>query len=301
MRPLRFGVVFTGGYDAAGWVDLARRVEGSGFSTLLVADHYVNPMACGPLLMAAAAATSELRIGSYVYNNDFRAPALLAKEAATIDVLSDGRFELGLGAGWAKIEYVLAGLRFDPPGVRADRLEEAVPLLRALLAGEQVDHRGGHYRLRGLTGSPAAVQRPVPLLIGGGGPRMTRFAARCADIVGFVPRSLPDGGIDPAGFTSEAMDQRVRWLDDELDRTGRSGDGPERSVLVFGVGERARDRAEVASLSDDQLNDSPHLLLGGVSQMAEAVQQRAEQWGLTYSVCFDRDLDTFTALVNKLT
>lgn len=301
MRPLRFGVVFTGGYDATSWVQLARRVEDTGFSTLLVADHYMNPMACGPLLMAAAAATTELRIGSYVYNNDFRAPALLAKEAATIDVLSDGRFELGLGAGWAKIEYVLAGLRFDPPGVRADRLEEAVPLIRSLLAGEQVDHRGEHYRLRGLAGSPAGVQQPVPLLVGGGGPRMTRFAARCADIVGFVPRSLPDGGIDPAGFTEQAMDERVRWLEDELDRTDRSGDGPERSVLVFGVGEHTRDRPEVASLSDDQLTDSPHLLLGGISQMAEAVLQRAERWGLTYTVCFDHDLDAFTPLVDRLT
>ena len=297
---MRFGVVFTGGYDRAGWVELARRVEGLGFSTLLVADHYMNPMACGPLLTAAASATTELRIGSYVYNNDFRPPALLAKEVATIDVLSDGRVELGLGAGWAKIEYVLAGLRFDPPRVRADRLEEAVPLIRALLNGQQVDHRGEHYRLRGLTGAPMSVQRPVPLLVGGGGPRMTRFAARSADIIGLVPRSLPDGGLDPAGFAAEAMDQRIRWLEDEVSAAGRRDGGPERSVLVFAVGDGVQGVPELAALPAEELDLSPHVLLGGTTQMVEALHQRAERWGLTYTVCFDRDLDTFAPVVSAL-
>ena len=240
-RPFRFGVVFTRGTDGAGWTDLARRLEDDGFSTLLVADHYHNEMACSPLLMAAAAATTDLRVGSYVYNNDFRHPALLAKEAATIDVLSGGRLELGIGAGWAKPEYQLAGLMFDPPGVRASRFEEAVGLITRLLAGEVVEHRGEHYRLRGLPGSPRPVQQPVPILIGGGGPRMMRFAARSAEIVGFVPRSLPGGGLDPEGYSEAAMDQRVAWLEQELVACGRVDGGPERSPLLFEVAASAED------------------------------------------------------------
>jgi probable F420-dependent oxidoreductase len=256
-------------------------------------------MACGPLLTAAAAVTTELRIGSYVYNNDFRPPALLAKEAATIDVLSGGRFELGVGAGWAKIEYVLAGITFDPPRVRADRLEEAVPLIRALLAGEQVEHRGQHYRLRGLTGSPAAAQSPVPLLIGGGGPRMIRFAARTADIVGLVPRSLPDGGLDPTGFTAESMDERIGWLEHELEATGRGReDGPERSVLVFAAGGTGDATPELSTLPPDHVDASPHLLLGDTHRMVDALHERAERWDLTYTVCFDRDLEHLAAVIS---
>ena len=196
MRPFRFGVVFTGLTDRRGWAELARGLEGDGFSSLLVADHYVNPMACTPLIAAAAMVTTTLRVGSYVYGNDFRHPALLAKEAATIDVLSDGRFELGLGAGWHRDEYQQAGLAFDKPGVRVDRFEESVGLIRRLLAAEQVEHQGANYQLRGLEGAPVPVQPRVPLLIRAGARRMVSFATHEADIVGFVPPALRDGGLN---------------------------------------------------------------------------------------------------------
>src|SRR5581483_2790832 len=124
-RSFRFGVVFTSAFDPVRWSATARRVEAEGFDTLLVADHFDNPMACGPLIMAAASATTRLRVGSYVYNSDLRHPAMLAKEVATMDVLSGGRLELGLGAGWQKEEYDWAGLPFEPPGVRAGRFEES--------------------------------------------------------------------------------------------------------------------------------------------------------------------------------
>src|SRR3954451_18448510 len=138
MRPLRFGMVFTGATQPREWRDLARRLEGEGFSSLLVADHYLNPMACGILQIAAADATTTLRVGSYVYNNDFRHPALLAKEAATIDVMSGGRLELGVGAGYHKGEYKAVGLPFDAPGVRASRFEEGVEIMTRLFTGEKV-------------------------------------------------------------------------------------------------------------------------------------------------------------------
>lgn len=301
MRAFRFGVVCTGNYGASAWTSLSRRVEGLGFATLLLADHYVNPMACGPLMLAAAMATTDLRVGSYVYNNDFRSPALLAKEAATIDVLSEGRLELGIGAGWAKIEYLAAGLRFDEPKVRADRFEEAVGVIRRLLAGEAVEHRGEHYRLRGLAGMPLPVQHRIPLLIGGGGPRMLRFAAREADIVGFVPQSLPGGGLDPKAFTAAAMDARIDRLARGLDERPSDRAAPERSVVLFAVGDAEPHDPAVAALDDDERAVTPYVLGGGNEQMIEALQYRRDRWGLSYIVCFDRDLDRLAPVVAALT
>ena len=301
MAEVRFGVVFTGHYDQQEWVDLARKVESSGFSTLLVADHYMNPMACGPLLMSAASVTTTLRVGSYVYNNDFRPPGLLAKEVATIDVLSGGRMELGLGAGWAKNEYVAAGIQFDPPGVRAARFEEAVGIVRRLLAGETVDHRGDHYRLRNLSGEPLPVQQPLPFLLGCGGPRMTRFAARNADTVGFVPQALPGGGLDPAAYTAAVFERRIAALEAELATPEAEGREPERSVLVFGMGRAANEVArDMHELTEDEMADSPYVLLGGPQAMADTIRERRERWGLSYVVCFDADLDKMIPVVSAI-
>ncbi len=155
-RPFRFGVVFTSATDRGRWRDLARRLEAEGCSTLLVADHYDNPMSCGALLVAAADATTTPRIGSYVYNNDHSHPALLAKEAATIDVLSDGRLEFGVGAGWAKSEYDEVGLAFDPGPVRGSRFEEGIEVMARLFDGGPVDFDGQHDMIRGLEGTPAS-------------------------------------------------------------------------------------------------------------------------------------------------
>ena len=299
VRPLRFGVVFTRFSRGPAWTDFARKVEDLGFSTLLVADHYFNPMACVPLMTAAASVTTTLRVGSYVLCNDFRSPAMLAKEMATLDVLSGGRVEVGIGAGWAKVEYDQIAMPFDPPGVRLARLEESVGVIRRLWAGEFVDHEGEFYEFHALYGSPRPVQKPLPLLIGGGGPRMIRFAARAADIVGFVPQSLRDGGLDPAGFTAESMDQRIAVLDDELLRSGRT-DVPERSVMVFDTGTEA-DSATFAGLSDEARRESPHCLPPDPGEAAESIEARRERWGLTYHVCYDRDFDAFAKVVARLT
>lgn len=300
VKPFRFGVVFTDEMPGPQWAEYARQLEGEGFSTLLVADHYDNPMACGPLMMAAAAATTTLRIGSYVYDNDFRHPALLAKEAATIDVLSGGRLELGLGAGWHKGEYDEAGIAFDPPGIRVSRLEEAVEVITSLFAGGPVQFLGEHYRIDGLEGSPLPVQHPIPLLIGGGGPRMIRLAARRAHILGLVPPSLTQGGLDPGKFSVEAMDAKIDALEAALVEVGRTDGGPERSILVF---ETYRSIDEVADddwVREDLVASSPYVLLGSAEAMIDALIERRERWGLSYIVCFEKDLETFLPLVLKL-
>jgi probable F420-dependent oxidoreductase len=188
-------------------------VESAGFDTLLVADHYANAMAGTPLIVAAAAATTTLRVGSYVYSNDFRHPALLAKEIATADVLSGGRIEFGIGAGWLKEEYDQVGVRFDAPAVRADRFEEAVELIKEVLRGGTVTFAGHHYQLANYVAAPQPAQEKIPLLIGGGGPRVIRLAARRADIFGLAPRSLPQGGLDPADFAVSAVREKLATLD----------------------------------------------------------------------------------------
>jgi probable F420-dependent oxidoreductase len=296
--PFRFGVVFTGNYGASEWTDAARRLEAEGISTMLVADHYYNPMACGPLMLAAAAATTTLRVGSYVYNNDFRHPALLAKEAATIDVLSGGRLELGIGAGWLKEEYDAVGLTFDPARMRADRFEEGIEIVTRLLAGERVTFAGQHYHLDDVEGLPIPTQRPVPLLVGGSGPRMLRLAAQKAQIVGFVPRSLPNGGIDPSDFVS--LDGKMTRLDRELAAAGRTETPPERSILIFGI---FRTTDEVPGdwwTSPDLVSRSPYVLLGDVEAMVDALHERRERLGLSYFVCFYEDLERFLPLVRRL-
>jgi probable F420-dependent oxidoreductase len=301
-RPLRFGTVTTVGTDASRrrWTEHVRRVEGLGFSTLVVADHFDNTTVCTPRLAAAAVVTTTLRLGSYVYDNDFRHPVLLAREAAEIDVLSNGRMELGIGAGWAKDEYHRVGIPFDPGPTRAARFEEAVGIIRSLHNGETVTHRGDFYRLDGCELGVEPVQHPIPLLLGGGGPRMTRFAAARADIIGYVPRSLPGGGLDPAEFSAAAFGEQVAVLDDSL--RGRTDAGPERGVLLFYAG-RAADGMPAESegwTSPKILSDSPYALVGDTDRMVDMLLERHERWGLTYFTCWEEDIDVLAPVVDRL-
>lgn len=299
-KPFRFGVAFTKFFDPRRWTEIARRLEGEGFSTLLAADHYNDLLSCGPLLVAAASATTTLRVGSYVYNNDLRHPALLAKEAATIDVLSGGRLELGIGAGWNKPEYDTVGLRFDPPGIRAERFEEGVEIITRLFTGEPVYYEGQHFRINGLTGTPLPIQQPIPLLIGGGGPRMIRFAARKANIIGIIPRSLPGGGIDRAEFAIECLDAKIKLLEAAVIEAGRTDGGPERSHVMFGVYPSADDVSDEDWIPRDLVASSPYALVGDTEAMVDSLLARRERWGFTYNVCMDGDLEKFIPVVRKL-
>src|SRR5438270_13429731 len=171
----------------------ARRVEDTGYGTLKVSDHFGARPAIAPALVLAAEATSRLRVGSFVYDNDFRHPALLAQEVATIDLLTDGRFDFGIGAGWLKSEYDAAGLRFDAGGTRVDRLAEAVPLIKQLLTGEPMALSGRHYPVKKLTAGFKTVQQPHPrLTIGRGGRRPLTLGGQHADDGRNTPLSPPD-------------------------------------------------------------------------------------------------------------
>jgi probable F420-dependent oxidoreductase len=215
MHPFRFGIQCRGPSDPGGWRALARQVEDLGWSTLTIADHFDDAVAPIPAVMAAADATTTLRVGTMVLSNDYRHPVVVAKEAATLDVLTGARFELGIGAGWMTVDYEAAGIPLDAPGLRVSRLAEAVTVLKGLWSGHPCTVAGEHYRIDGLTGLP----RPLtpggpPIVIGGGGPRVLRLAGREADVVA-INVNLRAGVIDERAFpdgTPEATDRKVGWV-----------------------------------------------------------------------------------------
>lgn len=176
-RTFRFGVQIASAGSAQEWADLARRAEELGYSSVFMPDHFGEQLAPVPALMAAADATTDLRIGALVFGNDYKHPVVLAKEAATLDVLSGGRFEFGIGAGWMNTDYEESGIQHDRPGVRIDRLAESVQICKGLFGEDPVTFEGEHYRISGLNGMPKPVQRPhPPVLIGGGGKRVLSLA-----------------------------------------------------------------------------------------------------------------------------
>src|SRR5216684_9005890 len=210
MKPFRFGVNVWHASSRAEWVENARKVEELGYSTLTVPDHLTNLFSPMPAMLSAAEATKHLRVGTNVLNNDLRHPVLVAREAATIDLLTEGRLQLGLGAGNLRSEYYQAGLGFDRGGTRVERLAEAVTIIKGLLKGEEVSFAGRHYRVTGHTIAPLPVQRPhPPILIGGNGPRLLTLAAREADIVGLSGITFQSGGVAPpdlSGWRAASVD-----------------------------------------------------------------------------------------------
>jgi probable F420-dependent oxidoreductase len=308
-RPFRFGVSVHGARSGAEWRGIARQVEASGYSTLLMPDHLGDQLSPIPALVAAADATSTLRVGSLVFDNDFRHPALLAKEAATLDVLSGGRLELGLGAGWMKPEYDQAGIPFDRAGERIDRMKEGVQIIKGLFTDGPVDFAGRYYTITGLEGFPKPTQRPHPLIhIGGGGQRLLALAAREADIVGFLPRARHDGkGQDITDATAEALEQKISWV---RETAGTRFDELELGVLVAQV-ITTEDREQAAqfiattlaagfNVSTDQILQAPYLLIGTVDQICEELIGRRERYGISYISVFEQSLEALAPVVARL-
>jgi probable F420-dependent oxidoreductase len=305
MRPFRFGVTVPSVSSGPAWAEKARRVEQLGYAVLAVPDHFRDQLAPVPALTAAALATTRLRVGSLVFSNDFRHPVVLAKEAATLDVLSGGRFELGLGAGWLRAEYDQAGISFDAPGTRVGRLEEAVTIVKGLLAGERVTFTGRHYAIADLEGRPVPVQRPhPPILIGGGGPRTLSLAAREASIVGLVPRALKDGsGLDRADFGDAALRQKIQWV---RAAGGDRFDSLELNALIQAVvvsDQRTPAADQLASryrVDRGVVLESPYVLLGTTDEICETIRQRRERYGISYLTVFERDVEVFAPVVERL-
>src|SRR5438067_1720687 len=213
-RQFRFGGGLFWADSGADWADGARRLESLGYDTLLIGDHFSRQFAPIPALLAAASATSRLRVTCTVFDNDFRHPAALAKEAATLDVLSGGRFEFGIGAGQNKHEYDSLGIAFDPAALRVSRFEEAVHVVKGLWQDEPLTFSGKHYQITEVDGQPKPLQRPhPPIFIGGGGKRLLSVAARQANIVGILAQALPGGGLDEGRDDGEeGIARKVGWV-----------------------------------------------------------------------------------------
>ncbi len=305
-HPFRFGVQASGPATARAWAELARRVEDLGYSTLTCADHLDDQFAPIPALTAAALATTRLRVGAMVLANDYRHPVLVAKEAATLDVLSEGRFELGLGAGWMTTDYEEAGITLDRPGRRIDRLHEAVTVVKALFAAGPVHFEGEHYRINGLEGTPEPVQRPhPPIAIGGGGPRVLALAAREADIVG-INVNLAVGVIDDRAGPDATEEATQAKLDIVRSAAGERFDDLELQVRVHVV-VVTDDRQATAELlapalgiSPEAALASPHALAGSVDQITEDLLARRERWGLSYITVSLDALDAMGPVVARL-
>jgi probable F420-dependent oxidoreductase len=308
VKPFRFGINVRDAASRAEWVAKARKVEDLGYSSLTLPDHLADMLAPIPAVMSAADATKRLRVGTNVLNNDLRHPVLVAREAATVDLLTDGRLDLGLGAGHMQAEYDQAGLRFDPGATRVERLGEAVTIIKNLLSGEQVTFAGRHYHVSGHTIHPLPIQRPhPPILIGGNGRRILTLAAKEADIVGLSGITFRAGGTAPdlSAWKTAAVDERVRLV---REAAGDRYDRLELSALVQRVivTDDPRQAAEELAkrwpqLSTEEILAAPYALIGTVDHLVEELQRRRERWGISYYVIFEPYMDAFAPVVARLT
>jgi probable F420-dependent oxidoreductase len=296
--------------SARALAERARHAETIGYSTYVLSDHLLNTFAPNIALAAIAAATEKLRIGHLVLNNDLRHPAVLHQELATLDVLSEGRLEIGLGAGWNEPEYTASGIPFAPVPVRVSRLEESIAVMKGLFGDEKLSFTGAHYRITEMDGRPKPVQKPhPPILIGGGGKRVLGLAGREAQIVGFAPRI----GAKVGGFRSctfEATREKIRWVreaagprfdDIELStypafRPTSVTDQPRKAAedLLAKVDER-----EPSGLTVDEILDSPHVFIGTVGQLVDKFTRLRDELGIS-NVMVGNAMDEFAPVVERL-
>ena len=306
MPPFRFGVQLEKAETGASWRATARAIEDLGYSTLFIPDHFGDQF--GPLvaLTVAAEATTTLRVGSLVFGNDYRHPVVLAKEVATLDLISEGRVEFGLGAGWMTTDYEQSGIAADPAGMRISRMAESLAVLKALWSTGEATYQGEYYQVTAALGEPKPVQRPhPPIIIGGGGQRVLSIAAREADIVGVNP-SLAAGYIGPEVLettTAEYYHQRIEWI---RKAAGSRFDQLELQVLTFLVqvvpdrDEALAGLASMLSVTPEQVAGSPIALVGTTDQIIETLRQRREEFGFSYIVVHEAEMEALAPVVATL-
>jgi probable F420-dependent oxidoreductase len=305
-RPFRFGGGLFSAASAANWADGARKLESAGYDTLVTGDHFSPTfLAPVPALLAAALATTRLRVACTVFDNDFRHPAALAKEIATADMLSGGRFEFGIGAGWNKASYDSVGVRFDRPGLRVARVEEAVRVIKGLWADGPFTFVGKHYVITEYDGQPKPLQRPhPPIFVGAGGKRLLSFGAREADIVGIAARAKATGdGLNRGEETEASVAQKVAWL---REAAADRFDQLELALLVLAVAvtddrRAAAERiASQTSRSVDNVLASPYFLVGTVDAIVDKLLEQRDRHRISYISVFPRDTNTFAPVVARL-
>ncbi len=293
-RTFRFGAQVSRASSPKEWAETARKIEDLGYSILTMPDHFGDQLAPVPALMAVADATTRLRIGTLVFDNDYKHPLVLAKECATLDLLSDGRLEIGFGAGWMRTDYEQSGIAYDPPKVRVDRFEEALRVLKGLFTDGPFSFSGEHYTITDHDGLPKPRQRPhPPIVVGGGGKRVLSIAAREADVVSVNPdlRAGLGGAETAPNITPESTTTKLAWV---REAAGERFDDLELSTLV-GFAHVTDDPMSIAEAMAPNFGIEPSdalhvplILVGSVDAMVEELQWRRERWGFSY-VAFDGD------------
>ena len=306
MGGFRFALQASGAASPGAWRDLARKTEDLGYSTLYVPDHLDDQWAPMVAVTVAAEATTTLRVGTLVLDNDFRHPVVLAKEAATLDVVTGGRFEFGIGAGWLRADYEQSGIAMDQPAVRVARLAESVAIMRAMWRDGSATFEGEHYRVTAAPGTPAPVTPGgPPLVVGGGSRRILRLAGECAYIVSVVP-SLTAGYIGPevaAEAVAEKYIERVRWAREAAGARAADLELQCWTVnvqVVPNASEVFESTAPLFGLTPDQLRAAPVALIGEAGEIIETLRKRREELGFSYIVVHEAEMDALTPVIAEL-
>lgn len=304
-HKFRFAVQLASAGNRAQWVDACKAAEDLGYSTVFMPDHFGDQLAPLPALMTVAETTS-LRIGTLVLDNDYKHPVVTAKELATMDLLTDGRLEAGIGAGWMRSDYDASGIAYDAPSVRVDRFEEGLQIIKKAFGGETYSHQGKHYTITDYKGRPKPVQQPgPPLLVGGGGRRVLSIAARQADIVG-INFNLKPGEVTPelgSDGTAAKTAEKIEWV---KQAAGARFDELELNVLVFFCA-ITNDRIQQASmigpmfgLTPEQALEMPYALVGTTDEVCDDLVKRRELYGISYICISAGAYKDFGGVVSKL-
>jgi probable F420-dependent oxidoreductase len=305
-RRFRFAVQMANATSRKDWLEKIKKAEDLGFTTVAMPDHFHEQLGPVPALVSAAE-NSDLRIGTLVFDNDYKHPVVLAKECATIDLLSEGRLELGIGAGWMRTDYEMSGMPYDAPAVRVDRFEEGLRVLKGAFADGPFSFEGKHYTITNYEGFPKPVQKPhPPILIGAGGKRMLSIAAREADIVGINP-NLAAGEVNAdvgRDGTAERADRKIAWV---KEAAGDRFDDIEFNSLVF-IGVITDDRLATAGnfapmfgLTAEEALDVPNAFVGTVDQICEDMLARRERFEISYYTLGEGLMDSFAPIVERMT
>jgi probable F420-dependent oxidoreductase len=304
-RRFRFGVEMMGPFDGMSWTDSAHRLESLGYSTLFVPDHFHEGLGPITAMTAAALATTTLKVAPMVFNTDLRHPAVLARELASIDIVSAGRLEVGLGAGYNPLDYRRSGIAMDPPKVRVDRLIEHAAVLKALWSERPTTFDGDHYQIEDLDGTPKPfTPGGPPLLVAGGGRRMMRFAAQHADIVG-VNVHLPSAPDEASARDAlpASIDEKFAWI---RDAAGDRFDDLEFNAWLS-VGRVTSDTSKLGERLSTafgappaEVLESPLVLAGTIDEIADQLERRRERWSYSYIVVPQPATEDFAPIVARL-